>query len=145
VADGESLPFGTGAFDRVTCIGSLEHFQDPLRGAAEMARLLRGDGLAVIHVPNSFGLRWNVLHAWRHGDVCDDGQPLQRYGTRRQWERLLAAAGLDVRQVVGYEGEIEGWRDWLGVARHPSRLLIPLGGRLPVDMASILIFLCRKA
>jgi SAM-dependent methyltransferase len=148
LADGEALPFPDAWFDRITNIGSLEHYADPLAGAAEMARVLRPDGLAAILVPNTFGLRWNVLHAWRTGDVHDDGQPLQRYATRGQWERLLAAGGFSIERVVGYEkqddlpqriGEIGG------LARHPSRLLIPLARWLPPDMASMLIFICRRA
>jgi hypothetical protein len=96
-------------------------------------------------VPNTFGLRWNVLHVWTSGDVCDDGQPLQRYGTRRQWARLLEAGGLAVERVLGTEGAPLRGREWLAAARHPSRLLVPLASRLPVDMASLLVFLCRRA
>jgi len=147
VADGEALPFPDARFDRLTNIGSLEHYADPLAGAAEMARVLAPGGRAVILVPNTFGLRWNVLHAWRTGDVHDDGQPLQRYGTRGQWQRLLEAGGLTVDRVLGYEKEDDlpgRARELHHLARHPSRLLIPLARWLPADMASMLIFLCRK-
>jgi len=148
VADGEALPYPDAYFDRVTNMGSLEHYEDPARGAAEMARVLKPDGLVCLHVPNTFGLRWNVMHAWRRGDVHDDGQPIQRYGTRAQWTRLLAAGGLSVERVLGYE-EAADWpqrpADWLGLVRHPSRVLIPAARFLPVDMASIFLFLCRKA
>lgn len=147
-ANGEALPFADGAFDFVTNLGSLEHYDDPVRGAAEMARVVAHDGLVLLHVPNAFGLRWNVLHAWRHGDVHDDGQPIQRYATRAQWTRVLAAGGLEVVQVLGYEEMAHhptGLAGWLGALRHPSRLLVPLAARLPVDMASIFVFVCRKA
>jgi SAM-dependent methyltransferase len=147
-ANGEALPLADGTFERVSNIGSLEHYEDPIRGAAEMARVLRPDGLACILVPNSFGLRWNVLYTWRHGDIHDDGQPIQRYGTRRQWERLLAAGGLAVERVVGGEdlsGLPDGPGGWPALLRHPSRLLIPLAAWMPVNMASMLVFLCRKA
>lgn len=147
-ANGEALPFPDGLFERVTNIGSLEHYADPVRGAAEMARVLAPNGLACILVPNSFGLRWNVLYTWRHGDIHDDGQPIQRYGTRGQWQRLLAAGGLAVERVVGGEdlsGLPERVADGWMLARHPSRLLIPVARWLPVDMASMFVFLCRKA
>lgn len=147
-ANGESLPYPDDYFDIVTNLGSLEHYEDPVRGAAEMARVVRPDGLVCLHVPNTFGLRWNVLHAWRHGDVHDDGQPIQRYGTRRQWERVLEAGGLQVERVLGYD-EPSDWPqspgEWLALPLHPSRMLIPLTSKLPVDMASIFMFLCRKA
>ena len=147
-ANGEALPYPDDRFDRVTNLGSLEHYEDPVAGAAEMARVLKPDGLVCLHVPNTFGLRWSVMHAWRNGDVHDDGQPIQRYGTRAQWTRLLEAGGLAVERVVGYEEASDRPRspaDWLGVARHPSRLLVPAVRFLPVNMASIFLFLCRKA
>ncbi len=147
-ANGEALPFPDGFFDRVTNMGSLEHYDNPVQGAAEMARVLKDDGLVCLHVPNTFGLRWNVLHAWRTGDVADDGQPIQRYGTRGQWTRVLEAGGLAVVEVRGYEelGHFPvGLSGWLGVLRHPSRLLVPLVKWLPSNMASILLFVCRRA
>lgn len=146
-ANGEALPYPDDTFDYVTNLGSLEHYEDPVRGAAEMARVVADDGIVLLHVPNAFGLRWNVLHAWRHGDVHDDGQPIQRYATRAQWTRVLEAGGLEVVRVLGYEEMAHqpvGLAGWLGVLRHPSRLLVPLAGLLPVDMASIFVFLCRK-
>ena len=143
-ADGEALPYPESCFDRVTSIGSLEHYHDPLEGASELARVLRPDGVAAVLLPNSFGLRWNVMHTWRHGDVHDDGQPLQRYATRRQWARLLAAGGLDAMRVVGYEGDGGGLASLPGMLRHPSRALVPLGRWLPLNMASMFIFLCRR-
>lgn len=148
VANGEALPYPDGFFDRVVNFGSLEHYEDPLAGAREMARVLAPGGLACIQVPNTFGLRWNVLHAWRRGDVCDDGQPIQRYGTRAQWTALLAAGGLEVERVLGYEDLAAlpaGPAGWLGALRHPSRLLVGLADRLPVEMASMFLFLCRRA
>ncbi len=147
-ANGEALPYPDGCFDFVTNLGSLEHYDNPVAGAAEMARVAAADGLVLLHVPNAFGLRWNVLHAWRHGDVHDDGQPIQRYATRAQWTRVLEAGGLEVVRVLGYEEMAHrpvGLVGWLGALRHPSRLLVPLAAHLPVDMASIFVFICRKA
>lgn len=146
-ANGEALPYPNDHFDRITNMGSLEHYEDPLRGTVEMARVVKPSGLVCLHVPNTFGLRWSVMHAWRHGDAQDDGQPIQRYATRRQWERLLSAGGLRVERVLGYE-EPADWPatplEWMGLVRHPSRWLIPLARWLPVDMASIFMFVCRK-
>jgi SAM-dependent methyltransferase len=145
VGNGESLPFATGTFDRIVNFGSLEHYLDPVRGVMEMRRVLAPDALALIQVPNTFGLRWSVMHAWRHGEVADDGQPVQRYGTRRGWTRLLHAGGLNVRAVLAFEDlrlAPRGVHGWFGALVHPSRLLIPLSTRLPVDMASMFVFLC---
>ncbi len=148
VGNGEALPYPDDAFDLVVNVGSLEHYLDPVRGATEMARVLAPDGLGFILLPNTYGFRWAVLHAWRHGEVADDGQPLQRFGTRGQWVRLLEAGGFRIEQVVGYESQTDlptTASEFTEFLRHPTRLLIPLAGLLPVDMASMQIFLCRKA
>ena len=147
-ADGTALPFPDGYFQRLTSVGSLEHYSDMLAGLREMDRVLDPAGLALVLVPNSFGLRWNVLHVWRTGDVHDDGQPIQRYGTRRQWQRLIEAAGLEVLHCLGSEGAEGaplGEMDLAGLLKHPSRLLGLVASRLPVDLASMLVFICRPA
>jgi SAM-dependent methyltransferase len=146
-ADGEALPFADGAFDRVANIGSLEHFPDPAAGAREMARVLAPGGLALILLPNAYAPRGPVLHAWRTGELHDDGQPIQRYGSRLQWAGLLADAGLDVLRVHGCESLVALRRGPALVAdlgRHPSRLIALLGPWLPPDLAAELVFLCRR-
>ncbi len=54
VGSGEQLPYPDESFDYVTCIGSLEHFENPNAGAAEIRRVLRARGRGVIFVPNLF-------------------------------------------------------------------------------------------
>jgi SAM-dependent methyltransferase len=148
-ANGEQLPYADATFDLVTNLGSLEHYEDPAQGAAEMARVLAPNGLVCLHVPNTFGLRWSVMYAWRHGRIHDDGQPIQRYGTRDQWTRLLESASLRVLRVLPFDEPAdlpERGAQWPALlVRHPSRLLIPLTRLLPVDMASIFLFVCTRA
>jgi SAM-dependent methyltransferase len=105
VGDGEKLPLPDACSDYVTHIGSLEHYLTPALGAAEIARILKPGGRACVFVPNTFGLLGNIKYAWRHGDAFDDGQPLQRYATHRQWVKLLEGGGLKVQRTIGY-GEI---------------------------------------
>ena len=103
-ADGQHLPFASQTFDLVTNIGSLEHFTEMSRGIREMARVLKANGKACILVPNAFGLTWNVLHVWRTGNLADDdGQPVQRFGTRGAWEYLLQTNGLHIDRTIGHE------------------------------------------
>ena len=65
-ADGARLPLRDKDWTYVTCLGSLEHFLDPLLGARELCRVLTEDGRAVIMLPNSYysGDIWRVM---RHG------------------------------------------------------------------------------
>lgn len=147
VGNGEALPYPDESFDYVTNIGSLEHYEHLAEGIQQTARVLRRDGKACILLPNSFGLLWNISYVWRTGDVCDDAQPIQRYATRKQWQRLLEANGLVVRQVFPYHRALpRSRRDWLWYLRRPHKLLasllfIPL---IPLNLASMFVFVCQK-
>jgi SAM-dependent methyltransferase len=48
----ETLPFATGAFDRVLCQGSLDHFGDPMAFMCEAARVIKPGGRVVIALAN---------------------------------------------------------------------------------------------
>jgi ubiquinone/menaquinone biosynthesis C-methylase UbiE len=50
--DAVALPFASDAFDRVYCSEVLEHLVDPRAAVAEIARVLRPGGVAVLSVPN---------------------------------------------------------------------------------------------
>src|SRR5439155_7621264 len=143
--NGEALPFLDRSFDLVLNLGSLEHYEQPEVGAAEMARVLCPGGRAVVLLPNIFGYL-HVLHVWRTGTVYDDGQPLQRYGTDAAWRQLLGANGLRVERVVKYQRALpRTWPDLWWYIRHPRRflqaLVTPL---LPTSAASSLVFICRR-
>ncbi|HEX5692508.1 MAG TPA: class I SAM-dependent methyltransferase, partial [Roseiflexaceae bacterium] len=78
LANAQGLPFADNSFDAVTNLGSLEHYFDPPEAVREMARVLRPGGRAFVWVPNLFGIFGNITNVLRHGEVHDDGQPLQR-------------------------------------------------------------------
>ena len=145
VGNAEALPFPEASFDRVVNLGSIEHYECPDRAVAEMARVLRPDGQAVILLPNSFGYQ-HVLYVWRHGTIFDDGQPLQRYGTRAEWSALLERNGLSVEGIAKYQ---QVWprtaRDLGHYLRQPRKFLqVLLTPLLPVDSVNCFVFLCRK-
>jgi len=146
VGDAEALPYPDNRFDYVTNIGSLEHYLAPAMGVREMARVLRPDGLAYVLLPNTFSLIGNIQHVWRTGDVFDDGQPLQRYGTHRQWQRLLEEHGLKVGRTLKYEREWpRTWADWRWHLIRPAKLLhLLLGVLVPLNLANCFVFECRK-
>ena len=147
VADGERLPYADASFDYVTSIGSLEHYLHPPQGVREMARVLTPDGLALVLVPNTFSLLSNVWAAFRTGWPVDDGQPIQRYATRRQWEALLEEGGLVVERTVKYERErptsLADLRWYLSQPKALIRLLLTLF--IPLNLASCFVYLCRRA
>lgn len=148
VSDGLRLPFGEGVFDGATNVGSLEHFQDMAQGVQEMVRVLKPNGRAAILVPNAFSLTWNIVSVWRSGTLSDDdGQPLQRFGTRHAWESLLTANGLLVEQTLGYERTWpNGRQEWQLYRDHPAELLLALlAPFVPLNLCRCFVFLCRKA
>jgi SAM-dependent methyltransferase len=145
IADGEQLPLATASVDYITHIGSLEHYQQPGCGAREIARILKPDGRACILLPNAYGLFGNIRFVMSHGEIFDDGQPLQRYATRRTWEKLLQAGGLRIDKVVGY-GEVEfprtlkdaGW-----VLTRPIKLVrFVLAALTPLNLVNHFVFIC---
>src|SRR5712691_4810446 len=56
VASAEALPFGTARFDAVAAVDIVEHTDDR-RTLAEIGRVLKPGGAALIHVP-AFGFLW---------------------------------------------------------------------------------------
>lgn len=147
VASGEQLPFANASFDYVTCIGSLEHFQDMRAGISEMVRVLRSDGTACILVPNTYSILGNVYQALKTGMSTIDSQPLQRYASRGEWTILFEANGLHVVRTVKYERELP---DSLSDARwylyHPRAMVrLLLTPWIPLNLASCFVYICRPA
>ncbi|MDW8099851.1 MAG: methyltransferase domain-containing protein [Anaerolineae bacterium] len=147
VGDGAALPFPDGAFEHVTCIGSLEHYVDPVAGIHELRRVLCTGGRACILLPNTFSLLGNVMYAWRHGDVFDDGQPIQRYHTRWGWQRLLEQNGLRVLRVVKYEmAWPRTWADrWWYLSRPRKIGHLLMGLVIPLHLANCLVYICTRS
>ena len=146
VSTGESLPFPDEHFNFLTNIGSLEHFFDPAQGVCEMARVLRPDGKAFILLPNTFSLLTNVLVAFRTGETSIDDQPIQRYGARADWTRLLEQNGLRVTNTIKYERSFPHVAaDWGYYLRRPKELLRLFAGPLiPLNLAFCFLFICDK-
>lgn len=144
--DGEFLPVATQSVDCVASIGSLEHYQNPAKGIAEIVRVLKPRGRAYILLPNAFGLLGNIAHVYRTGEIFDDAQPLQRYATMATWQALLEQNGFSVAQVIPW-GEVNLPRtrlDWLWTIRRPQKLIrLLLAWNTPANLANQLIFVCR--
>jgi SAM-dependent methyltransferase len=89
LADGARLPFRDESFDLVLCLGVLAFAPDPFGIVAEIKRVLRQDGLAILvaYNRNSFMgiLRAVSVVAPGHGDA-----PFFRMHTRREFDALLA-------------------------------------------------------
>ena len=86
----ESLPFRTNAFDVITCLGSLEHFLDPVSAVKEMVRVSRKGALFIILVPNSgFLTRRLGLYGGTHQVAArEDVRSLE------EWNEIFESGGL---------------------------------------------------
>ncbi len=146
VADGERLPFPDESFDYVTSIGSLEHYQHPACGAQELARVLKRGGRACVLLPNTFGILGNVWTALRTGRTFDDGQPIQRYAARLEWQELLEMGGLNVIRTVKYEAaRPRTWADMRWYLGHPKGLIrVLLTPFIPLNWANYFVYLCSR-
>lgn len=88
----EQLPFADDQFDLVSCLGSLEHFVEPVLALKEMARVARSDARILILVPNAdFLTRKLRLFG---GTNQKDAKEVVR--TLPAWESLFNQAGLSV-------------------------------------------------
>jgi SAM-dependent methyltransferase len=147
ISNGAYLPFADNSFDIVSNIGSLEHYERIDLGSQEMARVLKPTGTAVIQVPNMFGMLWNVQYVKHTGDVCDDGQPLQRYATPGEWRRLLERNGFVVEKMLPFGWAWpKTWREFMYYMRRPKlwlNLLVWQPRHFP-NLANNLTYICHK-
>ncbi|MCB0076073.1 MAG: methyltransferase domain-containing protein [Anaerolineales bacterium] len=144
-ANGEALPFCRGAFDYVTCIGSLEHFADMASGIKEIGRVVKKSGIICLLLPNTYSLMHNVYKAYKEGTSVVDQQPLQRYAARLEWAQLLRRNGLTVTRVVKYERErpltVHDAAWYLRHRKSLARLIVaPL---VPFNLAHSFVYFCR--
>ncbi len=126
-ADVERLPFRDGAFDGVVCDDTLEHLPDDVAGAAELARVQRRSGTAVLATPNRHSAA--VVMAKGRDRVLGVRKPAASYFcsnshlreyTWAEFERLVGAA-FRVRARVPV-----GWRDGRKARLTPLLRLGPL-------------------
>jgi len=139
----EELPFATGSFDLVTCLGSLEHFVQPERALREMLRVARPDAQFLLLVPNSGFLprRLGLFGGTHQVKVREVVRSLD------EWRALFETAGLSIEarwrdlHVLSLEwiGR-EGWRPWL--LRCAQALALPLW---PLTWQYQVYHLCRRA
>jgi SAM-dependent methyltransferase len=144
--DGEKLPYSDNAFDYVTNIGSLEHYAHPADGVREMNRVLRPGGKACVLLPNTFGILGNVWTALRTGRTFDDGQPIQRYATRLEWQDLLESGGLYVVHTLKYERVFpRHWSEVFWYMKHPKDMVrMALSPLVPLNWADYFVYVCKK-
>lgn len=108
-ADVEALPFASASFDVVTCRIAAHHFPRPDRAVAEMARVLRPDGLLLL--VDNVAPADPALDAWINQleRVRDPGHV--RALPIHEWLAHFAAAGLagSVDRTWNSEIDFDNW------------------------------------
>jgi len=139
-ANAQHMPFEDGAFDLITCIGSLERFLDRDAALAEMRRVAAPGARLCLMVRNARTFTWRVLTQWR-GKVNHRGH--QDAATLDDWTRLFAQSGFSVRAVYPDQWFWQKWR---------NRIRRPVAGeehvvrrRVPLAFANEFIFILERA
>lgn len=61
-----SLPYESNSIDIIICKDVLEHLVDPIYAVKEITRILRPDGLFLVHVPNHFPLIGRLIFLFKN-------------------------------------------------------------------------------
>lgn len=117
VGDVRELPFRNDSFDAVYSMGTIEHFDDTEGAVAEIVRVLKPGGRAIVGVPNRHDPFLRPL-------LCTVMQAAGWYGygfeksySRRSLRQMLERAGLEVTAETAILF-IPGWLRMLDLACH---------------------------
>jgi SAM-dependent methyltransferase len=117
VSDVRALPYGDETFDLVYSMGTVEHFDETTQALAEIRRVLKRGGRAIIGVPNRhdpFLRPLLVAVLYRLGLY---GYGFEKSYSRRRLRAMLAGAGFEVRAETGILF-IPGWLRMADLAAH---------------------------
>jgi len=102
LGDAGALPWEDGRFSAVACIDAFQFFPDPVQALAEMRRVLRPGGRAVVNMGMKFPERAEsrALPGSRSERPCDVRKPGDRIERIRSWtdpevHRMMEAAGFE--------------------------------------------------
>lgn len=141
-APAEELPFETGQFDFVTCLGALEHFLDPDRALKEIVRVSSDDARILLLVPNTdfLALRLNIFKGTQQVNIKEETRTLV------EWENMFKGKGLDIKWKWK-DLHMFSW-DWIsqrGFLSIPKRMLQAcVISLLPLNWQYQVYHLCKK-
>jgi len=124
----DALPFASGSFDAVICKGAIDHFDQPTRAVAEMARVTSPEGRVVLAIANFDSLSCRVARSadrvreeWlardlprgrRHYDVPHDH--FTRYELSLMRAQAEAHLELEVVEGISLAWGLPAWSRLLG-------------------------------
>jgi SAM-dependent methyltransferase len=130
VADVRDLPFADARFDAIYSMGTIEHFDETERAVAEIARVLKPGGRAIVGVPNRHDPFLRPLFASLLQAAGLYGYGYEKSYSRRALRRMLQDAGLKVVAETAIVF-MPGWLRMAELACHAwCRPLAPVMGAL---------------
>jgi len=135
----DGLPFADNSFNKVTCIGSLEHFQRQSFVVREIGRVLRPGGKALFLLPNDH----YILH---HLGYETDQQPVIKRYSLHGWLKLLNQNGLPVLAVAKENAHLKNLSESSSYLKHLLKLLVhPFADLLPMRWSFNFIITCANS
>jgi len=101
VASLYELPFKTGSFNFLYTMGTIEHAQDMDRCVAEIYRVLKPGGIAVVGIPNKHDPFLRPLLVYMMNKLGIYPYGLEQSLSRRGLQAMLSRAGFEVLQSDG--------------------------------------------
>jgi SAM-dependent methyltransferase len=130
VGDVRALPFAGASFDAVYSMGTIEHFDETERAVAEIARVLKPGGRAIVGVPNRHDPFLRPLFASALQAIGLYEYGFEKSYSRRSLRLMLERAGLDIVAETAILF-MPGWLRMVELACHAwCRPLAPLAGAL---------------
>jgi SAM-dependent methyltransferase len=117
VADVRRLPFADGSFDAVYSMGTVEHFAETEGALAEICRVTKPGGRAIIGVPNRHDPFLRPLLVAFLDAFGWYGYGLEKSYSRRALRGMLERAGFEVVHETGILF-IPGWLRMADLAAH---------------------------
>ena len=147
VGNAEKLPYRSGFFDYIICLGGLEYYANPKKGVSEMARVLKKGGKVFIHVPNLMFLG-HIYFAWKDGTMPTEGggdgkyynYEAEKFYTYKAWQEIIANNGLKVLRTFKYN-DIKGSDR---VSQTVNILYRLIKFFIPFNLSYNFIFICEK-
>jgi ubiquinone/menaquinone biosynthesis C-methylase UbiE len=102
--DAEAMPFGDSEFDAVVCNDSLHHWENPLPVLDEIARVLKADGICIVHDskrPQGWAQR---LFAWLIGRLIPSDFRVH------YWNSLKSSYTPGELRAILERSRFKGWR-----------------------------------
>jgi SAM-dependent methyltransferase len=141
VANAESLPYRTGAFDVVTCLGSLERMLDRRRVLREMLRI------GSTRARYCFLVRNSNTRSWRCAAQNNARQPSLGHldaDTLENWTSLFESTGFSVRRVLPDQYPLLRRRLWRGLCLRRVDFRKPIVPDEPLERSNEFVFILEK-